>query len=182
MAEKPSAKKGGKGSGESGGTGRRRGRMARLSRTASNLVSRAARAKGFAEAEVVTRWAHIVGPELAQASVPLKLQFPRGERRGATLVVRTESAFAPLLQHRAPGIIELVNRYLGYGAVDKLQVRQGPLPAKTVRAPKEKQPLAAAEQARLNALVGDGELTPLKDAIKSLGEYVLGDKDKKQGG
>lgn len=161
------------------GTSRRKGRVAKLSRTASSLVSRAARAKGFAEAEVVTRWARIVGPELARTTVPIKLAFPRGERRGATLFVRAESAFAPLLQHRSAIVLELVNRYLGYGAVAKLEVRQGPLPVAQRRAELEKKPLAEGQKAALKDLVGEGDLSPLKAAVKSLGEYVLSDKGTK---
>jgi hypothetical protein len=175
---KPGAKSGAGGVGKPTAK-RRSGSMSRLSRSTSKLVSSAMRAKGFAEAEIVTRWAHIVGPELAEASVPTKLMFPRGQRRGATLHIRTESAFAPLLQHRVPYIIELVNRYLGYGAVEKVEVRQGPL---TVRKrPKEltKKNLNETESQKLTSLVGRGELSPLKEALKSLGEYVISNDKQK---
>lgn len=156
----------------------RRGRVAKLSRTASTLVSKAVRAKGFAEAEIVTRWGRIVGPELARSTVPVRLAFPRGERRGATLHVRAESAFAPVLQQRSGVVIELVNRYLGYAAVSRLEVRHGPLPVVKTTAPLEKQPLDAAHQQQLDDLIGDhdGELSPLQAAVKSLGEFVLSDK------
>lgn len=157
---------------------RRRGGVAKLSRSSSALVSKAVRAKGFAEAEIVTRWSRIVGAELARATVPVRLVFPRGERRGATLHVRTESAFAPVLQQRSGIVIELVNRYLGYAAVTRVEVRHGPLPAVKSTAPMEKQPLDAAHQQQLDELVGNGsgELSPLQAAIKSLGEFVLSDK------
>lgn len=157
---------------------RRRGGVAKLSRTSSALVSRAVRAKGFAEAEIVTRWGRIVGAELARSTVPVRLVFPRGERRGAILHVRAESAFAPVLQQRSGVILELVNRYLGYAAVDRLEVRHGPLPIVQSTAPKEKKPLDAMHQQQLDELVGSekGELSPLQMAVKSLGEFVLSDK------
>lgn len=156
----------------------RRGRVSKLSRTASGLVSKAIRAKGFAEAEVVTRWGQIVGPELARATVPVRLQFPRGERHSATLHVRTESAFAPVLQQRSAHIIELVNRYLGYAAVIRIEVKQGPLTRVATRQPIEKQTLNAGDREKLDSLVGGGELSPLRSAVKSLGEYVLSAKDR----
>lgn len=156
----------------------RRGRVAKLSRTASALVSKAVRAKGFAEAEIVTRWRRIVGAELAQSTVPVRLVFPRGQRRGATLHVRAESAFAPILQQRSGVVIELVNRYLGYAAVSRLEVRHGPLPVARITAPLEKRPLDAEHQQQLDELIGEGagDLSPLKAAVKSLGEFVLSDK------
>lgn len=151
----------------------RKGRVAKLSRATSPLVSAAMRAKGFAEAEVVTRWARIVGPELARATVPLRLAFPRGQRSGATLHIRAESAFAPILQQRAGFIVELVNRYLGYAAVERIQVKQGPLLMQERPVLKVKKELPAETQKTLDSLVGEGELSPLKLAVKSLGEYVL---------
>lgn len=151
----------------------RRGGMAKVSRSSSRLISKAVRAKGFAEAEIVTRWARIVGADLSRATVPLKLVFPRGARQGAALHVRTESAFAPIVQQRAPVIIEKVNRYLGYGAVARLEVKQGPLPKTTVQKSLEKGELSQNQQSALTELVGEGELSPLKEAVRNLGELVL---------
>lgn len=143
------------------------------SRVASSLVSSAMRAKGFAQAEVVTRWAHIVGPELAESTVPVSLRFPRGSRMGATLVVRCPSAFAPLLSHRAERVITMVNSFFGYQAVARIDVQQGPLPRIKRRRPYEKKPLEAEKSDHLTSLVGEGELSPLQEAVKSLGEFVL---------
>lgn len=151
----------------------RRGGVAKLSRSSSRLISKAVRAKGFAEAEVVTRWGRIVGADLSRASVPLKLVFPRGSRQGATLHVRTESAFAPILQQRAPSVIEKVNRYLGYAAVARLEVKQGPLPKVGIQQSLQKGPLNASQKQSIKDLVGEGELSPLKQAVRNLGELVL---------
>ncbi|TNE61617.1 MAG: DUF721 domain-containing protein [Alphaproteobacteria bacterium] len=158
----------------------RRMKTTPASAAVGKLLAGTMRKRGFLQAEVITRWADIVGVELAGSTVPVKLVFPRGERMGATLVVRTESAFAPLLSHKAPRIIEKTNAFFGYGAVAKMSVVQGPLPRKIVRAQMAKQPLAAPEKAKLDALTGTGELSPLRQAVKSLGEYVLGPKPKGQ--
>jgi hypothetical protein len=151
----------------------------RLSRTSSasslarSFLSGAIRKKGFAQVEVVTRWPQIVGPELADSTVPVDLRFPRGERMGATLVVRCEGAFSPLLTHKAARVIEMVNSFFGYAAVAKLEIKQGPLPRQRSLKPVEKKPLSVDAERNLATLVGDGELSPLREAVKSLGEYVL---------
>ncbi|WP_417449730.1 DUF721 domain-containing protein [Kordiimonas sp.] len=158
----------------------RRRYTASASSVARSLVTPAMRAKGFAQVEVVTRWAHIVGPELAASTVPVSLRFPRGERMGATLVVRCESAFAPLLSHKAGRVIEMVNSFFGYAAVAKLELKQGPLPHRTHQPLLEKKPLSAEANQNLTTLVGDGELSPLRAAVKSLGEYVFSGSKKDQ--
>lgn len=152
-------------------TGKRRRASVRAGRVAAPLIDRAIRRRGFIHNEVVRRWSHIVGTELALVTVPNRLTFPRGERRGATLTVRVEPAFAPLLQHRSPFIIEQVNRYFGYGAVEKLSLVQGRVAGRPRAQIREIPPLSPQAAARLNRLLGgggagDGE-APFDDKNKS---------------
>ncbi len=99
--------------------------------------------QGFAGRQVVSLWTDIVGERLAARSRPLKIDWPR-RRQGiglaarektdsppdpATLVVRVEGAFALELQHLAPVVIERVNRHLGWRAVGRIVLKQGPVPA-----------------------------------------------------
>lgn len=158
----------------------RKGKTAKLSRSAAGLISPAMRARGFAEAEIVTKWARIVGPELARATVPIRLSFPRGKRAEAALQVRAESAFAPILQQRANFIIELVNRYFGYNAVSRIEVKQGPLNIAPLPQQKQKKPLSPDSKRSLDEIVGSKELSPLQLAVKSLGEYVLSNESGKE--
>jgi hypothetical protein len=134
------------------------------------------RAKGFAQAEVIVKWPQIVGHELASCSLPIKLVFPRGQRLGATLVVRCESAYAPLLQHQTERITEMVNTFFGYGAVAKVTLQQGPMPVNVRPRRREARDLSQEESRNLEMLVGTGDLSPLQEALKNLGKQVLGKK------
>lgn len=142
------------------------------------LMSPAMRAKGFAQAEVVQRWAHIVGPELAASTVPMRLIFPRGEKMGAKLIIRCASAFAPLVAHKSDRIIEMVNSFFGYGAVAKLEIKQGPLPRAGRKPQLEKKALSSKDKEKLKAIVGASDESPLREALSSLGEMVLSNKNK----
>src|SRR3954468_1229274 len=85
--------------------------------------------QGFASREVVTRWAQIVGPEVAAHAQPMKMQWPRGtnnEQAPATLVLRVEGPAAIEIQHQAALIIERVNRFFGWHAVERITLRQAP--------------------------------------------------------
>jgi len=157
----------------------RRFKTSQASIVARHLISPAMRAKGFAQTEIVARWAHIVGSDLAAATLPVRLVFPRGERMGAKLTIRSESAFAPLLMHKSERIIEMVNSFFGYGAVAKLEIKQGPLQRTTRKPQLEKKPLDVKDEQKLKMLVGTKEESPLRDALKSLGELVLSNKNAK---
>lgn len=89
------------------------------------------KARGFAEAGILTDWPAIVGAHLARHTMPEKIAFARGSRSAGTLHIVTESAFAPELQHLEPQVIERINGYFGYGAVARLFIHHG----RVVRAP-----------------------------------------------
>jgi hypothetical protein len=80
---------------------------------------------GFVQGAVVSRWTEIVGDRYAKVSTPESIRFPAGKKSHGTLTLSVEGAHAPLMQHLAPLIIERVNRFFGYAAVDKIAFRQG---------------------------------------------------------
>ena len=84
---------------------------------------------GFVQASVVSRWREIVGDRYGQVSLPESIRFPTGRKSGGTLTLLVEGAHAPLIQHLGPMIIERVNRFFGYEAINKVAFRQGRLPA-----------------------------------------------------
>ena len=84
---------------------------------------------GFVQGAVVSRWAEIVGERYAKASSPESIRFPAGRKSGGVLTLLVEGAHAPLMQHLTPLIIERVNRFFGYEAVNRLVFRQGRPPA-----------------------------------------------------
>ncbi len=80
---------------------------------------------GFVQGAVVSRWAEIVGERYAKVSTPESVRFPHGRKSGGTLTLTVVGAHAPLMQHLTPLIVERVNRFFGYAAIDKLAFRQG---------------------------------------------------------
>ena len=88
---------------------------------------------GFVQSSIVSRWAEIVGERYARVSSPESISFPGGRKSGGALTLLVQGAHAPLVQHLAPMIIERVNRFFGYAAVDRLIFRQGKPPAEAPR-------------------------------------------------
>lgn len=143
-----------------------------------SLVSKQMRQKGFAEAGIIGRWREIVGDDLADAVAPVSLRMPRGERMGGTLTVRTESAFAPILQHREMHLIERINSHYGFQAVAKLSIMQGPLPRINRRKKVVVQPLDAEQEGKLSELISPHKDSELAKVLDRLGREVYGrDKD-----
>src|ERR1051325_9827075 len=88
---------------------------------------------GFVQSSIVSRWAEIVGERYAKVSSPESIRFPTGKKGGGCLTLLVDGAHAPLIQHLTPMIVERVNRFFGYAAINRIVFRQGKPPAPAVR-------------------------------------------------
>ncbi|MFC3691005.1 DciA family protein [Chenggangzhangella methanolivorans] len=155
----------------------------RLSDLLPQAMGPAAARQGFAGAEIVSRWAEIVGPELAAVSAPQKLgvparapaQDPDAAPPRATLTVRAEGAFALEIQHRSAEILERVNAHLGWPCVGQVKIRQGPVAELRRRKPVPPRPPepTAEERGRVETATATIEDEGLADALRRLGGAAL---------
>jgi len=104
---------------------------------------------GFASTEIVTHWDDIIGAEIAAHCEPIKITWPRQndaeEPEPATLVLRCQGPAAIEIQHLAGVIVERINRFLGWRAIERVALRQAPL---TRRARPKPPPAIDAQAAR----------------------------------
>jgi hypothetical protein len=129
--------------------------------------------QGFASTELVTRWTDIVGAEIAAHSQPEQIRWPRATEGGGsepgTLVLRVEGPTALEIQHLSGVILERVNRFFGWQAVDGLRLRQAPL-RRDRRKPPPAPDLEAAE--RIAATLPEIRDENLRNAIARLGAAI----------
>ena len=150
--------------------------------TVAKLIGESFRQRGFASAELVTRWAEIAGAEIAACSEPLKIQWTRpprsmspggaameGGQEPGTLVLRVEGPAAIEIQHTADVICERVNRFLGWRAVARLALRQAPLRR---GARKQVRSIDVDATARIAASLPDIANDELRQAVARLGAAV----------
>lgn len=145
----------------------------KLSELATGYLAETFKRQGFASTELVTRWADIVGPEIAAHAEPLKLQWQRtmeGEPpQPATLVLRVEGPAAIEIQHQSGVLLERINRFFGWQAVGRLTLRQAPLKQRKTPTPPKADAEAAARVAATLTEVGDDSL---RQALGRLGAAV----------
>ncbi len=119
------------------------------------------------------RWPEIVGDSLSKLCEPVRIIKGRTGAGGA-LEIRVGGAYAALIQHQSATLIGRINLYLGAGTIIRLRLIQGPLtqPARRPPAPRP-QPLAAADELRLQQAVADIGDVRLKNALLRLGRAVV---------
>lgn len=130
--------------------------------------------EGVGAAQLVSEWPAIVGAELAGATWPMKLSFPRGERTAGTLRLRVVPALALEVQHREPMLLERINGYFGYRAVARIAIIQGPPPLPDAPAPPVLRPLAPAERRALDTSLDQIADPELRAALDRLGSAIIG--------
>jgi hypothetical protein len=140
--------------------------------------------QGFGESSLILHWDEIVGERVAACSEPIKLQWPPRAGKGAlktpnnaplepaTLILRVAGAMALEIQHMAPVLVERVNSHLGWRAVSRLAIRQGPLTRD--RRPGKRPPPDAAALAQAGIAAEGVEDPRLRDALILLGARALG--------
>jgi hypothetical protein len=138
-------------------------------------MAKPAAKRGFREARLLAEWPAVVGEQLAQRTRPERL-----DRRGGapTLRLLVAPGWATEVQHMAPQITQRINQYFGQAMVERLALRQGPIPARyaskaKVARQQSNREAPAAELAQLEAecaKVNDPELALI---LKRLGETLL---------
>lgn len=152
-----------------------RGKTERVSDSLKRLMRGVLGRRGFARAEIVTRWPEIVGPGFAAQTMPERISYARGhEMEPGTLTVRVCGPIGLELQHLAPIVIDRINTYYGFRAVDRLKLVQGPLPEPRGRTFIKPRPLTPDEEAELQAQLGRVRDPRLRAALAELGRDVIG--------
>lgn len=106
---------------------RRTGDLQNMSNFLAPFTKKMLGKKAFAEADVICNWKEIVGEETAAYSTPVRIDFRKGERTNGVLVIETcGGAFALELQLKTKIMLDKVNTFFGYQAVEKIKILQNP--------------------------------------------------------
>ena len=157
-------------------------------RTASVLsdqIRRAGESRGFAVSRLLTHWAEIAGPGIAEIARPVNISYGRGGL-GATLTVLTTGPQAPMLEMQKERLREKVNGVYGYNAIARVRITQTapdgfhegqalftPAPKPGITAPDPQVVQAAAKAAQ------PVQNDDLRAALERLGRNVLSNQKHK---
>jgi hypothetical protein len=144
-----------------------------IAEMAARLTRRSLGKRGFTEAALIAEWPNVVGSLLGNATLPLRIAFPRGERSGGILHIRVASgAMATQLQHQEPLMVQRINGYFGYAAVSRLAITQGPVAHRAQRRTPGAPVLTARQEQQLDeglSVIDDPEL---KTVLAALGRHL----------
>ena len=149
-----------------------------LIQSARPLMQKSLGVAGFSQADVILRWPEIIGEDLCTLTLPLKISWPKRPLAGApqdpgTLYIRVESAIVLDVTHQKSLILERVNAFFGWRAVQDLKITQGPVLKKLIKMPSKPTLQAAKKIAKLVEPIED---EALKAVLTSLGSHIFAAK------
>jgi hypothetical protein len=129
---------------------------------------------------LLAAWPEIVSAPLAESTRPQKINWPRrasedDQFKPATLVVAADGMAALHVQHQSGEIIQRINAFFGFRAVDRLQLVQKQVAPEPKRQ-RRKVPIAPEDEARLETLADGIEDESLREALLRLGRSVKQEK------
>jgi len=155
---------------------RRRGGPAKtLSEHVGKITKPIFGVRGFADAAIVNDWSVIVGKHLAGHSAPEKIHYSQGRKDKGTLHLRIDNGgLATYVQHQGEILIDKINAYFGYAALERIHINQGPLPERPARGLPDIPPLPESAERELSEYLSAVKDDDLHQALQGLGRAVLG--------
>jgi hypothetical protein len=132
--------------------------------------------KGMLFTKLISKWPDIVGPDLASKATPLELKFSKSKKQSnkVTLHLAISGAYAPEIQSQTPQLIERLNSFFGYNAIETIKLihTTGKALGHKFATP-DIPDLSKAEQQKINHKTEHIPSDPLKEALNALGRSII---------
>lgn len=142
---------------------------------ATRLLSPVLERRAGMTLDLLGAWEEIAGPVHAARTRPERLKWPKGDAddfKPATLVVACEGAHAVFFQHETKVLMERLNGFFGFAAVDRVQVVQKPVTPREERVARQVPTLDRREERSLQSDLARVENDGLRIALAKLGRGV----------
>jgi len=134
------------------------------------------RKKSGFDVKLLENWPQIVGAQLASLCTPVKVRKTRSsadaQAKAATLMIECDGFASLKIQHQADEIIEKINHFLGFHAIDKIKiVQKSRRHATAIDSPTRA--LSQHEMAWIEQQTNLIEDEALRASMKQLGENII---------
>ena len=132
--------------------------------------------------ELASNWEEIVGVKLCQYVLPQKIVFGKDQRTEGTLYLMVfGGAFAMEVENNKLKILQKVNAFFGYEALDKIKIMQNNNPenfliTKNIDDNQKKNLVSENQKNYINEMLNDVENENLRLRLENLGKAVLNNK------
>ena len=94
-----------------------------LSNLTDNLVKHCLSKNSHVEAKILLNWDKIAS-ENSKITFPEKVRFKDNTRNNGTLILNVQNGFSLLIQMKIPELLNKINDFIGYKAINKIKIKQ----------------------------------------------------------
>lgn len=133
--------------------------------------------------DLIRAWPEIVGEEFSETTRPEKIDWPRRANeddpfKPAVLVVACENSAALFFQHEQAPVLERVNVFFGFEAIDRIRiVQKAVVKAKSGKIEKSVK-VSTSDEARLMTMLEAIDDPELKERLIKLGQGIISKENK----
>ena len=88
------------------------------------IVDKNIKEKNFIEISLIKKWREIIGEDIAKFCWPIKIIFSNIKNSNGVMFLKTKRGRSMEIEFKNEEIIEKLNQYFGYNAIDKISVVQ----------------------------------------------------------
>ena len=130
--------------------------------------------RGFGNSEIINNWVNIVGDKLAQNITPQKISYNRNSNVDGVLLLRVNSSSVALeIQYIEKQIVNKINTYFGFGAIGRIKIIQGPIPAPEKKIVDKIKTVANTDKIELERKLNSVKDPDLRVALAALGTAII---------
>lgn len=127
---------------------------------------------------LIIAWPNVMGTDFASKCSIEKIDFKKDERGNATVTLAVQTYFATECQYQIPYLIDKINSYMGYQAVESIKLKQIMTNPKNLKSSSLKQPplktntLSDTDKSAISSNIKIIENQDLKDILQAFGEAI----------
>ena len=130
--------------------------------------------RGFGNSEIINNWVNIVGDKLAQNITPQKISYNNNSNVEGVLLLRVNSSSVALeLQYIEKQIVNKINTYFGFSAIERIKIIQGPIPAPEKKMANKTKTIAKTDKIELERKLKSVKDPDLRAALAALGTAIV---------
>ncbi len=152
--------------------------MKALSTIMPKLAKNAMGKIGVDFGNLIIAWPNVMGTDFASKCSIEKIDFKKDERGNATVTLAVQTYFATECQYQIPYLIDKINSYMGYQAVESIKLKQIMTNPKNLKSSSLKQPplktntLSDTDKSAISSNIKIIENQYLKDILQAFGEAI----------
>lgn len=128
--------------------------------------------------DLIKIWPDIVGESFAKQTRPEKIKWPRRSNEDdpfqpAQLIVACEPAVALFFQHEEATVLERLNVFFGFEAIDRIRIVQKPVSIATKQPTVVEKPVSAEQRQKMDDMLARIEDPQLRETLARLGSGIL---------